>query len=291
MTRFLGELHKSKKERSAKLTNIIILYSSGRQIEISLNKGGVYMALNYSSFIKIPQLKSEQRTARKLKDVSIRKHKPEVKARAKAAAKSLLKRFDPELRLMQKKANERMRQLELQDINSPAYQAIQAKLEILGRQTKGDRGRRFSETGRGSYNEIEMQKRYLKEFLEAKTSTLTGAKDYYDRVWETAQNNPHNNIAAAGITRDQWFKFFESLPDSKKDRMFYSEQVKIFTAVMKVNGDLIDENKITIEDIADAIQEADKLNEVFSNINDLYLDTLEKGEKADKDRLISLKDI
>lgn len=253
------------------------------------------MALNYSSFIKIPKLKSEvkatERTARKLRDVSRRKHKDEVKARAKKAASAPYKRFDPELRLMQKKANERMRQLEKQDINSPAYQAIQAKLEILGRQTKGDRGRRFSETGKGSYNEIEMQKRYLKEFLEAKTSTLTGAKDYYDRVWETAQNNPDNNIAAAGITREQWFEFFESLPDSKKDRMFYSEQVKIFTAVMKVNGDLIDENKITIQDIADAIQDADRLNEVFDNINDLYLDTLEKGEEADEDRLLSLSDI
>lgn len=253
------------------------------------------MALNYSSFIKIPQLKSEvkakERTARKLRDVSRRKHKEEVKARAKKAASIPYKRFDPELRLMQKKANERMRQLEKQDINSPAYQAIQAKLEILGRKTKGDRGRRFSETGKGSYNEIEMQKRYLKEFLEAKTSTLTGAKDYYDRVWETAQNNLDNNIAAAGITREQWFEFFENMPDSKKDRMFYSEQVKIFTAVMKVNGDLIDENKITIEDIADAIQDADRLNEVFDNINDLYLDTLEKGEEADKDRLLSLSDI
>lgn len=263
------------------------------------------MSLNWSSFVKIPGPKSvsnapkklnyvnvrEPKPRRKLKEVSRRKHKTELKDRAKAAAKSPLKRFYPELRLMQKRANERMRQLEKQGIKSPAYQAIQAKLEILGRQTKGDRGRRFSETGRASYNEMEMQMRYLREFLEANTSTLTGAKDYYDRVWETAQKNADNNIAAAGITRDQWFEFFESLPDSKKDRMFYSQQVKIFTAVMKKNGELINENKITIEEIADAIQEAEKLNEVFSNINELYIDTLKEGEEVDEDKLIGLKDI
>ena len=52
---------------------------------------------------------------------------------------------------------------EKQGIKSPAYKAVQAKLEMIGRQTKGDRGRRFSETGRATYNEDELQKRILKE--------------------------------------------------------------------------------------------------------------------------------
>lgn len=234
------------------------------------------MALNYSSFYKLPPLKSEQKSARKIKDVSMKKHMPELKGRAKKAAKLGNKRFDPELKRLQKVANERMRQLEKQGIKSPAYKAVQAKLEMIGRQTKGDRGRRFSETGRATYNEGELQKRILKEFIEADTSTLKGAKSYYDRVWETAQTN--NKLASSGISREQWFEFFENMPDSKKDRMFYSQQVKIFKAFMRKNGELVDEGKISIEEIADSIQDAEELNEVFSNLNDLTLDFVDPDE-------------
>ena len=247
------------------------------------------MALNWSSFIKVPQPKSEEKTARKFKDVSVRKHKKELKKRAEKVTKKGQRTIDPELRLMQKKANERMRQLEIQGIKSPAYQAVQAKLEILGKRRKGDRGRRFSETGKGTYNEKELQKRILREFLEAETSTLKGAKSYYDTVWESAQKN--NNLDAAGITRDQWFSFFENMPDNKKDRMFYSQQVKIFKAFMRKNGELVDEGKITIEEIADSIQEAKELNDVFSNLNDLYEASLAAGQRPDEDGFITLVDL
>lgn len=247
------------------------------------------MSLSWSSFIKLPTPKKEQKTARKLKDVSIRKHKPEVKERARKAASTGNKRYDAELRLMQKKANERMRQLELKGIDSPAYRAVQAKLEMLGKKTKGARGRRFSETGKGTYNERELQKRILKEFLESKTSTLSGSKDYYDRVWDTANKN--NGLESAGISRDQWFEFFDNMPDNKKDRMFYSQQVKIFKSFMNKNGELVNEGKITIEDIADSIQEAEKLNEVLDNLNDLYLEAVAAGAEPDEDGFITLKDI
>ena len=249
--------------------------------------------MDWSSFIKIPKLKSEQKqpqkTARKMRDASIRKHQPELKARAEKASKMGQRTVDKELRLLQKAANERMRQLEKKGIKSPAYQAIQAKLEILGKQRKGDRGRRFSETGRGTYNEKEMQKRILKEFLGAKTSTLTGSKDYYDRVWATA--NEGDKLTREGISREQWFEFFENMPDNKKDRMFYSQQVKIFKSFMRKNGELVNEGKITIEEIADSIQEADKLNKVFSNLNDLYVEAIGAGAVPDKNGFITLKDI
>ena len=249
------------------------------------------MSFSYSSFYKLPPLRSEEKTARKMKDVSIKRHKPALKARAKKAEKAGSKRFDAELRKMQKRANERMRQLELQGIKSPSYKAVQAKLEILGKRTKDDRGRRFSETGRATYNEAEMQKRILREFLEADTSTIKGAKNYYDRVWQSAQENDKNGIKAAGISRDQWFEFWENMPDNKKDRMFYSQQVKIFTSFMRKNGDLVDEGKITIEEIADSIQEANELNEVFSNLNELYVEALDKGKKPDADGFIFIGDL
>lgn len=204
----------------------------------------------------------------------IRPNAPKYRRREKAisfqkAAATGNKRFDAELRSMQKAANERMRQLEKRGIKSPAYNALQAKLEILGKERKGARGRRFSETGKGTYNEREMQKKILNEFLHQKTASVSGAKDYYDRVWETA--NANDKLTNAGISRDQWFDFFDSLPDSKKDRMYYSQQVKIFKAFMRKNGELVDEGKITVEQIANAIQEADKLNEAFSGLNSLVM--------------------
>ena len=177
------------------------------------------------------------------------------------------KTYDKELRLLQKTANERMRQLEKQERKSPAYRAIQARLEMMGKEVKGTRGRRFSETGKGTYNEREMQKRILKEFLGQKTSTLSGSKDYYDRVWNSA--NEGGKLTAAGISRQQWFDFFEALPDSKKDRMFYSQQVKIFKSFMRRHGELVDEGKLTVADIAEAMQEASQLNEVYANLTEL----------------------
>lgn len=175
--------------------------------------------------------------------------------------------YDSELRLLQKRANERMRQLEKQERKSPAYRAIQARLEMMGKETKGNRGRRFSETGRGSYNEREHEKKILQDFLNMKTSSIKGAKSYYDDVWATA--NADNKLTASGISREQWFDFFEALPDSKKDRMFYSQQVKIFKSFMRKNGNLVDEGKITVEEIAEAMQDAQELDEVYTNLTAL----------------------
>ena len=190
------------------------------------------------------------------------------------------KRLYQELRLKQKRANERMRQLEIAQIESPAYRAVQAKLEILGKQRKGARGRRFSETGRATYNEMEVQLKILNEFLGQETSTTRGAKDYYDRVWETA--NKGDKLTNAGITREQWFDFWESMPDKKKDRMFYSQQVKIFKSFMRKNGKLVDEGKISVEQIADAIQESKNLKDVLGNVNKLMINERVKKGASEK---------
>lgn len=196
------------------------------------------------------------------------------------------KRLYQDLRLKQKRANERMRQLEIAQIESPAYRAVQAKLEILGKQRKGARGRRFSETGRATYNEMEVQLKILNEFLGQETSTIRGAKDYYDRVWETA--NKGDKLTSAGITREQWFDFWDSMPDKKKDRMFYSQQVKIFKSFMRKNGQLVDEGKITVEQIADAIQDSKNLKEVLGNVNKLMINERVKKGAKEKDVLKAL---
>lgn len=205
-----------------------------------------------------------QKGKKKLSDLSLKKSGKEIKSRIEAASKKGQRTQDNELRLLAKAANQRMRELERIDINSPAYQAAQAKLEILGKRKVGDKGRRFSETGKGTYNEREIQKRIIKEFLKAKTSTTSGAKSFYDKSWNTA--NERMNLEEAGISREQWFEFWENMPQKQKDRMYYSNQVKIFKAVMRKHGEEVDEGKIKIEDIVNAIQEEKTLSEVYSKL-------------------------
>ena len=178
-------------------------------------------------------------------------------------------RFYNDLRLKEKAANERMRQLEKADIKSPAYQAVQAKLEILGKQTKGDRGRRFSETGKATYNEMEMLNRILDDFLyNYETSTLKDAREYQRELWEAGNTN--NQLTEAGITRDEWFKFWENMPD-KKDRLYESEHyVSMIRAYALKNGQLEDENKMTIAEIAAEIEASENLKDAYGKIGLTY---------------------
>lgn len=195
-----------------------------------------------------------------------RKRKKAIKAQK--AAEAGAKRLYPELRLKQKAANERMRQLELKGIKSPAYMQVQAQLEVLGKRTKGDRGRRFSETGKATYNEMELLNKILDQFLGAKTSTLTGAKQYEKDVWTTANKN--NKLSEAGITKDQWLKFWAAMPD-RKDRTFGSEQyVAMIRAYSMKNGTLEDMNKLSVEQIAEEIEAQDNLKAAYKSIGLTY---------------------
>lgn len=164
------------------------------------------------------------------------------------------KRFYSDLRRKAKVANQRMRELEKRDINSPAYQSVQGKLEVLGKQKSGNRGRRFSESGRATYNEAEAISKILDEFLyDQKTSTLTGAQDYYDEVWESA--NANNKLSDLNISRDEWFDFWENMPNKEKERVLPSEQiVSIVQAYNYKNRTLSAEDRYTPEEIADIIQ-------------------------------------
>ena len=59
-----------------------------------------------------------------------------------------------DLRTLAKRANQRMRELEKRDAQSPAYQAVQAKLEMLGKRASASKGRRFSESGRAPQQHV-----------------------------------------------------------------------------------------------------------------------------------------
>ena len=180
-------------------------------------------------------------------------------------------RFYRDLRLKQKAANERMRQLEKAGIQSPAYQAVQAKLEVLGKRTKGDRGRRFSETGKATYNEMEVLDKILNEFLyEQKTSTLSGAKEYERDVWESANKN--NQLAAAGISRDEWLDFWKSMPD-RKERLYGSSQIVAMVRAYSIkNKELEDEDKMSVQEIVDEIQNSKNLKSAYKALGLTYTD-------------------
>lgn len=203
-----------------------------------------------------------QRGKTKIRDLGRKKSAEEIATRYAKARDIGQVTFDRELRLKEKAANERMRQLEKAGYNSPAYQSIQAQLETLGKRTKGTRGRRFSETGKATYSERQYLNKMLDEFLYGQeTSTVRGAKEYEREVWGSANKNW--KLSEAGISKEQWLKFWENMP-SRKDRIYGSSQyVAMVRAYSMKNGGLEDENKLTIEEIAQEI-------EAQSNLKDSY---------------------
>ena len=204
-----------------------------------------------------------QKGKTKLRDLGRTKSKEVIAARVEKAGRTGLRGFDNELRLKAKAANERMRQLEKVDIKSPAYLSAQAQLEILGKKGVGNKGRRFSETGRGTYAEREILNKILDEFLGQKTSGMKGAKQYYEDVWQGA--NKSNQLSDVGITKEQWFEFWEEYPNKMKDRMYYDKAVKMFKAYMRKNKDVKPENKLTPTQIAQAIKEAKTLKSAYKD--------------------------
>lgn len=237
-----------------------------------------------------------KRRTTKLRNLGRRKSKTEIKRRVEKAMELGKRRQYDDLRLEAKRANERMRQLEKAGLDSPAYQAIQARLEILGKSRKGTRGRRFSESGRATYAEYEILKKILKEFLyEQTTSTVKGARNYYDEVWASANKN--NNLADAGISRDEWFKFWENMPSDKKDRLYGSSQIVNIVQAYTIRRDEIRsmsdserkelvksgeisrkdlnrflDNKFSVEDIADEIRASKNLKNAYKRVGISYKD-------------------
>lgn len=182
-----------------------------------------------------------------------------------------------DLRLLQKRANQAMLRLKRLGINSPAYQAAQARLEVLGQGVSKAGYRRFSETGKATYNEYEMQKKIINEFLNMSTRTQQGAKKWVEDVWEGALTSDKDlKLKEAGITRDEWLDFWSNMPSNHKDRAFGSEViVKMLRTYSYKNKELKDENKLSMAEIADAIQSARYVKTAYSNLGITYKDVKE----------------
>lgn len=134
--------------------------------------------------------------------------------------------YSNELRKLAKAMNQRMVELEKRDYKSPAYQAVQARLQALGRDRLHAAGRRFSETGYfKNQNELRQVEAMLRKFKEQETSTLKGYKAYRKRVLEGLQER--YNYKNYGITDDDMLDFWESMPDDEKQRMYGSDETFI----------------------------------------------------------------
>lgn len=187
------------------------------------------------------------------------------------------KRYYSELKSKAKRANQRLVRLEQLEIESPAYQAVQAKLEILGKQKNGNRGRRFSESGKATYNEYEILNKILDDFLNLETSTTKGATQWVEDVWQGALNSDKGLfIKEAGITKEQWLDFWSNMPADKKSRMFASEQiVKMLRSYTYQNRELKDNDKMSMEEIAEAINSAESVKAGYEALGLSYKEVSE----------------
>lgn len=188
--------------------------------------------------------------------------------------------FSREVKLLAKRANQRMRALESKGISSPAYRAAQAALEMLG--AKGTAtGRRFKETGRfANLTQMRSYENIIKNFLGHETSTVRGYNKYRKKVLDAAQQH-FGEFGDLGITADEYLEIWEALPDDEAQRMYGSDEtVAIVSAVMKQNDDEEDENGYTVSEIIEILQRQDSLKsamrelgikpeEVMSDLGDL----------------------
>lgn len=170
-----------------------------------------------------------------------------------------------DIRTLAKRANQRMRELEKSGTSSPAYEAAQATLEMMGKKSTDKGGRRFSEGRMYTHNEAAQIRKALNRFLEAKTSTKRGYQDVIDRTWETA--NANNSLAESGISKEDYFELFKNLPSKHKDRMLSSTTyMAIVERVQKKQEDLQSEDKMTVAEIVDAIRDQTDVKSAYKSV-------------------------
>lgn len=160
--------------------------------------------------------------------------------------------YDAEYRRLAKQANQRMVRLEQAGYKSPAYKAVQAKLQSLGRTSKKAAGRRFAESGKGTRNEIKAMKKALTDFLNSKTSTQKGYKDYRQAVLKGAQKKL--DYKGQGLTDDEFLQIFEDLPDKEEDRIYYAAVV--VETVSAAKKKFKKTNTFNIDEIVNILQES-----------------------------------
>lgn len=199
----------------------------------------------------------------KLSDVSRKKRK----ARMKKAATGTNAKFYADLKRKAKVANQRLVRLEKQGKKSPAYLAVQAKLEILGRQAGKAKGRRFSETGRATYNEYQALSKVLDEFIAQKTSTVKGYTEYVNDVWAGTlrSKNIDIDLEKSGITKEQWFEMWSALPDKSKRSFDSSEYIEVL-ALYNIKGGKVKGETVSVTDLINEFEDNQNLSSALRRV-------------------------
>lgn len=177
-----------------------------------------------------------------------------------------MSRFDSELRKLAKRANQRMVRLEKAGMNTPALMQAQAILEMMGRKATTAKGRRFSETGRGTENEIRQQKAAIERFLNARTSTVSGTESMKHEIYNTANKN--YNLKDAGISEEDYFELWENLPDEAERKYYAAYYIEVLEAYqMKLDeGEIKRENELTITDMLRMMEGSKNYKEALASI-------------------------
>lgn len=191
------------------------------------------------------------------------------------------KHFSAEYKKLAKRANQRMVRLEQKGIQSPAYNKVQALMEMAGIKKKSARGRRFSETGKYTdANELRKMMKIINSFLESKTSTKAGYLDYLDKIYQAANEN--YNLDSAGISKEDYLAIFEALPDKESERVFYaSYYIEVVEAYQMKKGQLKNENALSIEEIVNIMQESQNYKQALQNVG-ITVKDINKTKKLKK---------
>lgn len=178
--------------------------------------------------------------------------------------------FSAELKRLAKKANRRMRELEEAGYKkgSPAYQSVQAHLEMMGRRTTTAQGRRFSESGKyADRNDLRQQLSVINKFLNAKTSTRKGYEAYRKAVYETADET--YKLKKNNITQSDYEDLLDALPDKESDRAYYiSYYIEAYEAY-----------ELQIKNIPDDIEDIKNDPELGNAQKKLLIEKLEKKQE------------
>lgn len=187
-----------------------------------------------------------------------------------------MSKYSAEIKRLAKRANQRMVEMESRNMKSPAYKAVQSALEMMGRRSDKAGGRRFSENGKGTENELRQMKKELERFLGHQTSTVKGYKEYRKNVYEGADKI--YKLKDSGITQEQFEEMWENVPDKERDRfhyaVFYYQIMETYELKLK-KGELRDkktgeiltnENALTITDLMRIVEGSENLKTALDEI-------------------------
>lgn len=214
----------------------------------------------------LPRTKYKKPT--KIRDLGRKKSAAEIKTRLEATKTGQQSKFYSDLKTLAKRANQRMLRMERAGYKSPAYQQVQAQLEMFGQQAKGDKGRRFSETGKATYNQYQALMKVLNEFVnDYKTSTVSGYKKYIDEVWAGARQSDKIavDLDKAGVTKEQWFAMWSALPDKRKRNFDSSEYIEAL-ATFNVKHGVVTGGEFDVYQMIQEFENSQDLSSAWASI-------------------------